>query len=54
VTFLRETDGRLKLSWLSSVMAGSAGSTAEGGFDTHSLRELNALRHTRQFKPQPG
>jgi hypothetical protein len=25
-----------------------------GGFDTHSLRELNALCHPRQFKSQPG
>jgi len=26
------------------------GSIAQGGFDTHSLRELDAVRHTRQFK----
>ena len=26
---------------------------AQGGLDTHSLRKLNALRHTRQFKSEP-
>src|SRR5229473_231481 len=37
VTFLRETDGRLKLSRLSSIMAGvAAWLEAQGGLDTHS------------------
>jgi hypothetical protein len=27
---------------------------AQGGLDTHSLRNLNVLRHTRQFKSEPG
>jgi hypothetical protein len=27
---------------------------AQDGLDTHSLRKLNVLRHTRQFKSEPG
>ena len=51
VTFLRKTDGRLKLSCLSSVMEGVAGDWARAGrLDTHSLRKLSALRHTCQLK----
>ena len=52
MTFLRETDGRLKLQ-LVIVGHGGCGSEARGaqdGLDTHSLRKLNALRHTCQFK----
>jgi hypothetical protein len=31
-----------------------AAQRAKGGFDIHSLRELKALRHTRQFKIKPA
>jgi hypothetical protein len=27
---------------------------AQGGFDTHSLRKLNALRHTLQHESGPA
>jgi hypothetical protein len=27
---------------------------AQGDLDTHSLRNLNVLRHTRQLKSEPG
>jgi hypothetical protein len=51
---LRETDGRLKLSLLSSIMAGvAAWLDGQGGLDTQTLRKLNVLRHTRQFKSEP-
>jgi len=33
---------------------GSEARCAQDGLDTHSLRKLNALRHTRQFKFQAG
>jgi hypothetical protein len=37
------------------MMAGvAAWLTAQGGLDTHSLRKLNVLYHTRQFKSEPG
>jgi hypothetical protein len=55
VIFLRETVGRVKVSWLSSVMAGVAvWRGAHRGGRLHSLRGLNALRHTRYFKPDPA
>ena len=51
MTYLRETDGRLKLSRISSVMAGvgSVAGRVQGGLNTPSLRELNALLHIRQL-----
>ena len=33
---------------------GSKARRAQDGLDTHSLRKLNALRHTRQLKFQTG
>jgi hypothetical protein len=44
VTFSRETDGRLKLSWLSSVMAGMADRI--GWFRTLISHATSMLCHT--------
>jgi hypothetical protein len=37
-----------------SRVIGSEARRAQDGLDTHSLRKLNALRHTCQFKFQSG
>jgi hypothetical protein len=58
---VRNVSGRRRWSklsgWLTSkeVMAGVvAWRGAQDGLDTQHLRELNALRHTRQLKPHRG
>jgi len=55
-TFLRETVGKLNVSWLSSRSwgCGCVARRAQDGLDTHSLREFQMpCRHTRQLTREP-
>jgi hypothetical protein len=53
--FARSKTGDDTQKRASSIMAGvAAWLDSQGGLDTHSLRELNALRHTLQLKSGPS